>query len=212
LLQGLSSQLPVHFLAPKLGEKIWDMCAAPGSKTTQLAALLGENGEIIASELDQIRFQKLQNTVAIQKCQSIVRTIHADATRLAQDFPEYFAAILFDAPCSAEGRISLAEASTYGFWSQKNIVAHAKLQRRLLRAAVKALKKGGRLLYSTCTLAPEENEGIVSWALAEFSEILRHVPLRAGDFAPLIREQNNCLQILPQDKAEGFFLSAFQKK
>lgn len=208
LLQGISSQIPVHYLAPRKGEKIWDMCAAPGSKTTQIAAQVGGDAEIIASEIDTIRFQKLQNMLKVQKCEKQVQVFHMSAITLGKQFENYFDAILLDAPCSAEGRIDLHDPATYRYWSEKNITAHAKLQRQLFRAAVKALKPGGRIVYSTCTLAPEENEGIVEWALQEFSEEIKFISLKSQ--MPFVREKNGMLYILPNEKMEGFFLACFQ--
>ena len=121
-----------------------------------------------------------------------------------------FDAVLLDAPCSAEGRMDLRDPRSYRFWSEKNIVAHAKLQRRLFRAAVRVLKPGGRLVYSTCTLAPEENELMVDWALAEFPE------LRAEAVALPVTtvkvHANRSVTVLPTMEYEGAFVAKLIKK
>ena len=144
-----------------------DLCAAPGSKTSQLAALMENQGTVVACEHDSVRYQKLLNTLRIQGATN-VDSRNVDATLVHHELQGTFDAILADVPCSAEGRINLNEPRTYRYWSEKNIVAHAKLQRRLLRSAVAMLKVGGMLVYSTCTLAPKENEDMIAWLVAEY--------------------------------------------
>lgn len=181
-LQSISSMLPVLALAPESGESILDVCAAPGSKTTQLAVWMNNTGSITAIEQNQIRYDKLMHNCSLQGA-TIVSGIKMDALKyLSMESSEvYFTGtgrggnavhevqtphtrhadwdrILIDAPCSAEGRISLANEKTYGFWSLENIQKKAELQYSLLSLAYESLQRGGVLVYSTCTLAPEENE------------------------------------------------------
>lgn len=208
-LQGLTSMLPPILLDPKPGETVLDICAAPGSKTSQLAALMGNVGKIVACEDNDIRFQKLQNTLATQGA-TIVDARCTDATLLHHDMPEAFDRVLADVPCSAEGRIALKNKRSYGFWSEKNITAHAKLQRRLLRSAVACLKPGGTLVYSTCTLAPEENELMIDWLLTEFP-FMRAEPV-ALPFAPIVTHKNKSVTLLPSKDAEGFFMALLTKQ
>lgn len=219
-LQGLTSMLPPLILDPQPGEIVLDICAAPGSKTTQLAALMaepsptyqggarGDSGMIVACEENEIRFQKLQNTIAIQGA-SFVQPRRTDATLLHHELPEAFDRVLADVPCSAEGRISLKNKRSYSFWSEKNIVAHAKLQRRLIRSAIACLKQGGTLVYSTCTLAPEENEAMIDWLLAEFP-FMKAEPV-ALPFAPIVTHKNKSVTLLPSKDAEGFFVAKLRK-
>lgn len=206
-LQGLTSMLPPILLNPQPSETVLDICAAPGSKTSQLATLMQNKGRIVACEDNEIRFQKLQNTLSIQGA-TIVLPRLGDATLLHHEMPEAFDRILADVPCSAEGRISSSKRS-YSFWSEKNIVAHAKLQRRLLRCAFACLKPGGTLVYSTCTLAPEENERMIDWFVAEYPSMKTEaVPL---PFAPLVTHKNKSVTLLPSKDAEGFFVAKLQK-
>ncbi|MBI1907914.1 RsmB/NOP family class I SAM-dependent RNA methyltransferase [Candidatus Uhrbacteria bacterium] len=207
-VQGLTSMLPPLILAPNPNETVLDLCAAPGSKTSQLAALMGNAGKIVACEENSVRYQKLMNTIRVQGA-SCVDARNIDATLLHHEMPEVFDKILADVPCSAEGRIRLGDKRSYGFWSEKNIVAHAKLQRRLLRSAVACLKPGGTLVYSTCTLAPEENEGMVDWILAEYP-FMKAEPV-ALPFSPITQHKNGSVTLLPSAVAEGFFVAKLRK-
>lgn len=194
-LQGESSMMPVLALDPQPGETILDLCAAPGSKTTQIASAMRNSGRIVAAENNEIRFQMLVHNIEKQGS-SIVEALCTDATLLYKEHPEIFDRVLADVPCTAEGRIDLRKPRTWKFWSQKNVIMHAKLQRRLLRSAVRCLKQGGTLVYSTCTLAPEENEQMVDWVQEEFPDLeLVYEPKR----------------LLPSVTQEGFFLATFHK-
>ena len=208
-LQGLASMIPpLLFDAEEIGGKtVLDLCAAPGSKTTQLAALTNNMAEIIACEENAIRFAKLKHTVDMQGARVDVR--HTDATLFHHEMPQTFDAVLADVPCSAEGRIDTSDPRTYKFWSQKNITEHAKLQRRLLRSAVGCLKPGGTIVYSTCTLAKEENQEMIGWLLNEFPR-LQAVPITLP-FPNVIKTANKTLTLLPTDRMEGFFVAKLKK-
>ena len=112
-------------------------------------------------------------------------------------------------PCGAEGRINSKDIRSFSFWSEKNIIANAKLQRRLLRSAVAMLKPGGTLVYSTCTLAPEENEDMIAWCLEEYpfmqpQPITLPFPSRKGPHGEAT--------LLPSKDYEGFFVAKLVKK
>ncbi len=208
-LQGLSSMIPPLVLDPKPGEAILDLCAAPGSKTTQMASLSSNQAKITALEENAIRFERLENSLAIQGATSVT-AIHTDATLWTKHTDLRFDKILADVPCSAEGRINLNDPRSYKFWNEKNIATHAKLQRRLLRGAVQVLKPGGILVYSTCTLAPEENEEMVTWLLAEFPE-LKPAPIDLP-IANARKTSNQTITVLPSEQSEGFFITKIIKK
>ena len=206
-LQGIASMLPALVLDPKREEAVLDLCAAPGSKTSQMAAMMG-GGTLVACEDDSVRFQKLQNTLRIQGA-TFVEAVNKDATVLHHERPEAFDKILADVPCSAEGRMDLSDPRSYRYWSQKNVNEHAKLQRRLLRSAARMLKPGGTLVYSTCTLAPEENEGQVEWLLAECPELVSEtfdLPV-----SEVKRWPKGGVTVLPTKDYEGFFIAKFKK-
>lgn len=219
--QGISSQLPVIFLDPKPNEKVLDMTAAPGSKTTQMAIAMQNIGEIVANEYDQIRFERLKYNLEKQGVK-IAKVLQGDGCMLGDLYPEYFDKVLLDAPCSAEGRISVNNPRSYKFWSEKNIRNNARIQKKLIISAVKSLKKGGILVYSTCTLAPEENEMIVDGVLGEFKGILKTEKITL-DFKYSLRvltsfagqnfNQNvkNAFKASPSPISEGFFIAKFRK-
>ncbi len=207
-LQGLTSMLPPIILDPKPSALVLDLCAAPGSKTSQLAAMMGNSGEIVAVEQDAIRCQKLAHTLAMQGA-VIVKVMQADAAIACKQWPTRFDAILADVPCSAEGRINVHDPRSTGSWSQKNITAHAKMQRRLLRAAVPCLKPGGRLVYSTCTLASEENEEMMRWLMTEFPHLKPvpfPVPLTVKRAARPVGTY-----VLPTERHEGMYVALLQR-
>lgn len=140
-LQGLTSQLPAVLLDVKEGMKVLDVTAAPGSKTTQISALMNNTGTIIACEKHQIRHDKLVHNIKIQGATNI-ETYKMDALKLMNELEtESFDAILLDAPCSAEGRFRLSDERSYGFWTLQNIRDKAIIQTALLEASVPLLKK-----------------------------------------------------------------------
>lgn len=221
-VQGLSSQIPVHFLGLKPEMRVLDVCAAPGSKTTQISATMGHSGEVVALENHQIRFDKLTHNCRLQGTTNIILE-KTDALAYLSKNETLFDAILLDVPCSAEGRIRSDDERTFGFWNLENIAKKAELQLQLLTAALFRLAPGGTLVYSTCTLAPEENEGVVSAALAaETGATLAACRLEIPEARKGLAEFEGCsfsegvsektLRILPSDRMEGFFLAKFQKK
>ncbi|MDD2917342.1 MAG: RsmB/NOP family class I SAM-dependent RNA methyltransferase, partial [Candidatus Gracilibacteria bacterium] len=154
-VQGLTSQMPGVILEPKEGMRVLGVTAAPGSKTTQIAALMNNTGTIVACEKHQIRHDKLAHNIRLQGATNI-ETYKMDALKLMSELPEEsFDAILLDAPCGAEGRFKLGDERAHAFWTLGNIRDKAIIQKDLLGASIPLLKKGGVLVYSTCTLAPE---------------------------------------------------------
>lgn len=206
-LQGLTSMLPPIVLDPQPGETVLDLCAAPGSKTSQIAAMMQNHGRVVACEENSIRYQKLCNTMQMQGA-TIVDARNVDATLLHHEMPEAFDKVLADVPCSAEGRMDSRDKRSFSFWSEKNIIAHAKLQRRLLRSAVQCLKPGGVLVYSTCTLAPEENEEMIAWLLTEFQN-MKPVDIMLPFSGKT--NKNKSITLLPTTEYEGFFVAKLQK-
>ena len=163
-VQSLSSMIPPLILDPQPGENILDLTAAPGSKTTQLAALMQNQGQIIANDLSPVRLFKLQANLR-QQGVTIATTRRGPGELLWRRFPEYFDRTLVDVPCSMEGRITELDPDSYADWSYAKVRSLSIRQCHLLRAAVTATKVGGTIVYSTCTLAPEENEHVVAWLL-----------------------------------------------
>ncbi len=159
-----AAQLIPPLLAPKSGERILDLCAAPGGKCTHLAELMNDHGEIVAVDRQQARLMKLKENITRLGLSSI-RPLCADASRelvsrLKRKEVQLFDRILVDAPCSGLG---VLRRNPEGKWKKQasDLVRHQRLQTELLRAARELLRPGGWLVYSTCSTEPEENEEVV---------------------------------------------------
>jgi NOL1/NOP2/sun family putative RNA methylase len=222
-LQSIASMLPVLALDPEPGEMVLDVCAAPGSKTTQLAMLMENTGLITAIEQNQIRYDRLMHNCELQWA-TIVEWEKTDARNYLDSTSTKFDRILIDAPCSAEGRIHLDNEKSYGFWSLDNIAKKAALQQSLLSLAYAHLSRGGTLVYSTCTLAPEENEGVISDFLAAHADAtLMPIDLGLSDAkwwkcgltefgaTRYDEEISHTVRILPSGETEGFYMARIKK-
>ncbi|XP_067147872.1 tRNA (cytosine(72)-C(5))-methyltransferase NSUN6 isoform X3 [Apteryx mantelli] len=174
-LQNLPSVVVSHVLNPQPGERILDVCAAPGGKTTHLAALMNDQGEVIAMDKIANKVKKIkQNAELLQLncikafCYDGTKALSIEKREDEQEgppfLPESFDRILLDAPCSGMGqRPNMAYS-----WTLKEVTSYQPLQRKLFTVAVKLLKPGGVLVYSTCTITLSENEEQVAWALETF--------------------------------------------
>lgn len=234
-LQSIASMLPVFVMDPQAGDSVLDICAAPGSKTTQMAMIMQNQGTIFAVEQNQIRFDKLMHNCKLQGA-TIVEWVKMDARHwlsntngavvVANDFEDVlFDRILLDAPCSAEGRISLENEKTYGFWSLDNILKKAELQSELLKSAYARLEEWWVLVYSTCTLAPEENEWVITDFLnSQDTAALEDIDIGLSErnwWTPGILsfgknteyhpELKKAVRILPSDETEWFFIAKIRK-
>lgn len=227
-IQSLASMLPVIVLDPQPGEKILDMCAAPGSKTTQIAALTGNKAEITAGEDDYTRAKKLESVLEQFHVKNVDLKI-TDGRKHGRLTPFTYDKVLLDAPCSGEGLIYLRSASALRFWSIRKSKILALLQRDLIESAFRALKTGGTLVYSTCTLEPAENEGIVSFLLdrhkdarleeihvtrsEEFKDYKSHI--RSGITFWSDNHYNNevdkTIRVLPGPKMQAFYVAKIKK-
>jgi len=222
-VQEISSMLPVLALKPKENETILDLCAAPGSKTTQIAAEMKNTGTLIANEISIGRIKILANNT--EKC-GVTNTIitRKDGTELCERLKNNgieFDKIFLDAPCSGEGTLR-SSVKTAIMWNINTIRSMSKLQKALFESAFEVLKVGGEILYSTCTHAPEENEEIVNFALEKFKgrikiEIISlPIKCRPGVVSWQDKTYSNevkaSCRIYPQDNnTEGFFLAKFKK-
>ena len=210
-LQSLSSMVPPIVLDPKPGEKVLDMTAAPGSKTTEIACFMNNNGEIIANELDNIRYERLKYNIDLQGA-SIVNVIKGRGETLGEKYPQYFDKVLLDTPCSGEGRFIVGNPGTYRDWSLRTVNELVKLQKKLIKSGYNALKPGGILVYSTCTINKAENEEIVKWALENFNLKQEKIDLKVSNSIEISDDKNsNALKILPSQIMEGFFVCKFRK-
>ena len=159
-LQEPSAMAPAALLAPLPGERVLDLCGAPGGKSTQLASFLRGEGLLVSNEIVFSRAKILsQNIERMGIANALVLSEHP--AKLASRFPGYFDKIMVDAPCSGEGMFRKEEAALRD-WSPEQVLICARRQREILESAGEMLKPGGRMVYSTCTFAPEENEGVLS--------------------------------------------------
>lgn len=159
-LQEASAMAPAALLDPKPGERVLDLCAAPGGKSTQLAGKMQGRGLLVCNEINSKRAKILASNIErLGIANALVLNEHPQ--RLEARFEGYFDKILVDAPCSGEGMFRKEEAAVTD-WSEETVLMCARRQAEILHSASVMLRPGGRLVYSTCTFSPEENEGSVS--------------------------------------------------
>ena len=214
-LQSLSSMVPPLVLNPKEGENVLDLTAAPGSKTTQIASLMNGKGHILANELDKLRCERLKYNVQSQGAE-IVDVINGRGEKIGDLYPEQFDKVLLDTPCSGEGRFIAEIAGTYRNWSLKTVKELSKIQRKLIKSGYNALKPGGIMVYSTCTLNLEENEDILKWALENLNLKIMDIDLNIKNAIPGDKLGTNlglekAIKILPNKETEGFFIAKLRK-
>lgn len=220
-LQGPVSMAPVEALDPKPGETVLDMCAAPGSKTTQIAQLMKGEGVLVANDISYERVKALSSNIQKIGVLNVVVTV-MDGRRLPRYVKETFDKVLIDAPCSSLGIIS-KDWGVAKSWSYRVVERLSRLQAQLLRAGFETLKPGGTLIYSTCTLTVEENEMVVDKLLRERSDaVIKPINLPGLKHRHGVTEWNNLrfdpslehtLRIMPYDNwAEGFYIARIVKE
>ncbi|MGB9589763.1 MAG: NOL1/NOP2/sun family putative RNA methylase [Candidatus Hydrothermia bacterium] len=164
-IQEPSSMIPPVILSPKPGERVLDLAAAPGSKTTQMSAMMDNQGLILANDPDRQRLKALHGALDRLGCLNVA-TCSLDGARLGELYPGLFDKLLLDAPCSGIGTLH-KNPEIMRWWSWEKVTRLVRIQRRLIISAFDALRPGGTLCYSTCTITPQENEGILDYLLSE---------------------------------------------
>lgn len=225
-IQEITSMMPIIALQPKTDDYLLDLCASPGSKTTQAAMLMNNKGTIIANDVSISRIAIL--VANLERC-GVTNTIvtRHDGITLCEKLKKLdfiFDKILIDAPCSGEGNIRTSPR-TFLEWSEGLIKNLSRKQKKLAGSAINLLKKGGELVYSTCTYAPEENELIVQYLLNNFNiEIIdcgnllpKELKTRQGILEwkgmKFSNEMKKAIRIYHHDNdLEGFFLAKLKKK
>ncbi|MFH1889638.1 MAG: RsmB/NOP family class I SAM-dependent RNA methyltransferase [Nanoarchaeota archaeon] len=222
-VQELASMLPVIALAPKPGERVLDLCAAPGSKTTQMASKMENIGTIIANEVTLGRVKILASNM--ERCgvanAMITKKEGASLCRSLGIQGIRFDKILIDAPCSGEGTLRTSKM-TSKMWNINTVKKLSGVQKNLLINALEILKLNGEIVYSTCTHAPEENEEVVDFILEKFKDEIKietiklPVKCREGlcswEDKKLDSQVKKSCRIYPQDNdTEGFFIAKFKK-
>lgn len=212
-IQEASSMLPVAalFADGDMPQRVMDVAAAPGSKTTQIAARMGNKGGILANEYSASRVKVLHANISRCGISNVALT-HFDGRVFGAALPESFDAILLDAPCSGEGVVR-KDPEALKNWSPESNQQIAATQRELIDSAFHALQPGGTLVYSTCTLNREENEDVVQWLLARYPQAVETLPL--GSLFPQASEAltaEGFLHVFPQIyDCEGFFVARLRK-
>ena len=205
-LQEASAMAPVALLAPQPGERVLDLCAAPGGKTTQIAGRMKGEGFLLCNEINPKRAKILsRNIERMGVANALVTNEHPE--RLAERFAGFFDRVLVDAPCSGEGMFRKEEAAVTD-WSQETVEMCARRQAEILHSAARMLKPGGRLVYSTCTFAPEEDELAVAAFLESHPEFEPEV-IDAPWFVPV---ENGGHRLWPHKLlGEGHFAAVLRK-
>ncbi|MBN2482912.1 MAG: RsmB/NOP family class I SAM-dependent RNA methyltransferase [Candidatus Omnitrophica bacterium] len=220
-VQNVSSMVPPVILDPQPQEKILDLCAAPGAKTTQLVSLGNREIELVVVEKIRTRYYKL---LANLKAQGIdwIEPYLLDGIWVRKKFPEYFDKILLDAPCSCEGLFYVHNPHSFKYWKLRKVKEMSHKQKKLIAAAVYALKEGGTLIYSTCTFSPEENEMVIDWVLNKFKDTLEIIPLTlplTNAIPGLCRWKDKkfsaslsgSVRIIPHEFMEAFYIVQLKK-
>lgn len=209
-LQSLSSMIPAIVLGAEEGDKVLDLTAAPGSKTTQIAALCENKVDILANEIDKIRCERLKYNINLQGAKAEV--INEDGINIGEKYQEQFDKVLLDAPCSGEGRFLLNKNETYSKWSIKMKDELSKTQKLLLESAIKATKQNGVIVYSTCTLNKKEDEQAIEYALKNFNVKLASIELKIKNTIKVSHNNNEkSLKIIPNEIMEGFYVAKLIK-
>ncbi len=178
-LQEPSAMTPASVLPVEPGNRVLDLCAAPGGKATELGAKLQGQGLLVANDISASRAKALLKNIEVCGISNAFVTTETPA-RLAAQFPEFFDRILVDAPCSGEGMFR-KDAAAVRAWDAEKPIACAKQQREIIRRAADMLAPGGWMLYSTCTFSPEENEQIIAGLLRERMDlVLADIPPYEG--------------------------------
>lgn len=208
-LQSLSSMLPPILLEPKSRDNILDMAAAPGGKTTQIAALTNNEAMITACEVNKIRSERLKYNLEKQgvTCSYVMMT---DARKLDDFFS--FDKILLDAPCSGSGTIYEEDDKLNKTFTQKLIEQSSRTQLALLKKAIKLLKPGGEIIYSTCSILDCENESIVQKALQGTKTEIIPIEFKNIKDIPLLPTKiPGTMCVCPNELFEGFFIAKIRK-
>lgn len=217
-MQNLSSIIPAEILDVNEDDKVLDMCAAPGGKTLKFSENMNNKGEIIANEVNAIRYERLRFNLEKHGANN-VRTLNLDGRRLSSIYKNYFDKILLDVPCSGEGTINIKNTRKLKLLKNGPFV---KVQKDLIQSAFNSLKRGGIMLYSTCTISPQENEEVVNYLLRKFDDAdILPIDIKIPNYRSGVTSYKNnvyderlskAIRIIPNEIMEGFFICLLQKK
>lgn len=221
-VQEISSMLPMLALNPQPNEIFLDLCSSPGSKTTQAAAMMNNQGTIMSNDVSLGRISILSANLQKVGASNTIITRH-DGIILCNKLKKIgmkFNKILVDAPCSGEGNLR-SNPKTFIMWNIKAVKKLSRIQKKLASSALELLKSGGEMVYSTCTHSPEENEEVIQYLLDNFDIEIQEIKLPLKTRPGLTSWQDNkfsnelkkACRVYPQDNdTEGFFLCKIKKK
>ncbi len=223
-IQAASSMAAAHAMQLKEGMSVLDMCAAPGSKTSQLAAALNNTGIMVANDRSKKRLYRLREILQWQNVIN-VEVLCGSGERLGKSHADCFDRVLVDVPCSGEGRFRLDRPIRIEKWNVQAIRRLAKLQEQLLIAALRCVKVGGKVVYSTCTFAPEENECVLDRVLTRHSIAAKVLPfpkelvptssrtsLTEWKGKKFVHDLSGAIRIVPDKNTTGFFVAVLERE
>ncbi len=220
-IQNAASFIPPIVLNPKVSDRILDVCAAPGGKASHIAAITSNKAELWVNDNSRARLNRMVHNFSTLGVKPHNTTLFAIDSLRHQLPREHFDKILLDAPCSGEGMIDLNDPKALDHWSVAQIKRLQRIQKKAIATAWDLLRPGGILVYSTCTMAPEENEAVVDYLLRkqETAQLLP-VGLTLPNRIPVLKSWNNksythdlknCLRLAPSQDIEAFFVALIRK-
>ncbi len=209
-LQEPSAMTPAALLPVEPGDMVLDLCAAPGGKSTELGAKLKGKGMLVANDISTSRARALLKNLEVFGIPNICVTSEAPE-KLSQSFPEFFDKILVDAPCSGEGMFR-KDPQMVKDWLTKGPDYYCTIQKEITGEAVKMLRPGGYLMYSTCTFSTKEDEDVINWIFRNFPDMeLQPLPLFEGAEGGV--RMPGCIRLFPHKlRGEGHFMALLHKK
>ncbi len=221
-VQALASQLAPLVLDPQQGETVLDLAAAPGGKTLQMAAMMCREGSLAAVEPVAKRWFTLRDNIRRAGAEGFVKLYRTDGREVGRKTPERFDAVMLDSPCTSEARFVAGDPASWRYWGPKKIAESARKQKALLRSAIDAARVGGRVVYATCSFAPEENEAVVNHTLRRLGEavVLESIELPVANTLPgltgwrgkaFASDVSQTRRIVPTNEMTGFYLAKLVK-
>lgn len=210
-VQDESAMLVTHILAPQAGDKVLDMCSAPGGKSTHIAEYMKNKGQVVSTDIHPHKIEIIKKNAERLGCH-IIEPVLQDGTKKVEAWVASFDKVLLDAPCSGLGIIKRKPDIRYSK-SEADLEEIASLQKQLLGVAVNYLKVGGTLVYSTCTLSQKENEEMVAYALGAYPLELSSIEASVPEPLKPYVQKGSYIQILPfVAHTDGFFIAKFTKR
>lgn len=216
-IQEPSAMTPASVLPIEEGDKVLDLCAAPGGKSTELGAKLKGSGVLVSNDISNSRAKALLKNIELFGIHNAI-VVSEEPKKLVKHFPGYFDKILIDAPCSGEGMFR-KDPSMIKNWEEKGVMYYSDIQKEIILQAADMLKPGGMILYSTCTFSPEENEETIKYLLQNRPEFsVEEIPMEEGfdrgrpEWVEGQDELKKCVRLWPHKiQGEGHFIALLRK-